>query len=165
MGRLKNIAGKNEEKLEAIKDYGEKQLDATEKQNKNQLKPTKKDSKTKVIVYLEERIDKLFKIYPKYFNTKSKVVLEKLKLKENEVDYKNLFYKIYFSDKDNVVFHKTNFVKKYGTLYGLLEGLVTRKINIDNANVDQLSFIIKLMYGCNKNNLFDGKIQIKKSIY
>ena len=43
--RLKNIEGKNEEQLEANKDYEEKQLDAIDKQNKNQLKPAKKQSK------------------------------------------------------------------------------------------------------------------------
>ena len=43
--RLKNIEGKNEEQLEATKDYEENQLDAIDKQNKNQLKPAKKQSK------------------------------------------------------------------------------------------------------------------------
>ena len=43
--RLKNIEGKNEEQLEANKDYEEKQLDAIDKQNENQLKPAKKQSK------------------------------------------------------------------------------------------------------------------------
>ena len=43
--RLKNIEGKNEEQLEANKDYEENQLDAIDKQNKNQLKPAKKHSK------------------------------------------------------------------------------------------------------------------------
>ena len=40
----------------------------------------KKDSKTKVIVYLREGIDQLLRIYPKSFNTKSKVALEKIRL-------------------------------------------------------------------------------------
>ena len=43
--RLKNIEGKNEEQLEANKDYEENPLDAIDKQNKNQLKPAKKQSK------------------------------------------------------------------------------------------------------------------------
>ena len=43
--RLKNIEGKNEEQLEANKDFEENQLDAIDKQNKNQLKPAKKQSK------------------------------------------------------------------------------------------------------------------------
>ena len=43
--RLQNIEGKNEEQLEANKDYEENQLDAIDKQNKNQLKPAKKQSK------------------------------------------------------------------------------------------------------------------------
>ena len=93
-------------------------------------------------MYLREEINKLFIIYPKSFD---KVALEKLELKENEIDYKNLSYKFYFSEEDKAVSHKIDFLRRYGILYGLLEDLVTRKINIDNANVDQLNFIINLI--------------------
>ena len=72
-------------------------------------------------------------------------------------------YKSYFSEKDNAVFQKRSFLKRYGTLYGLLEDLTTRKVNIDNANVDLLNIIINSLHGYNKNDLFDKKIQIKKS--
>ena len=72
-------------------------------------------------------------------------------------------YKSYFSEKDKAVFQKRSFLKRYGTLYGLLEDLITRKVNIDNANVDLLNIIINSLHGYNKNDLFDKKIQIKKS--
>ena len=64
--------------------------------------------------------------------------------------YESLSYKILFYDEDNVRSHETNFLKTYGTLYDLLEHLVTSKMNIDNANADQISFIINLMRGYNK---------------
>ena len=52
-------------------------------------------------------------------------------------------------------FHEFNFFKKYGTLYSLLENLVTKKITINSANGDQIYFIIDLMHGCNKSKLVD----------
>ena len=60
MKRLKNIEGKNKDQLDAIKDQGEKQLDAIEKQEENKLKMAEKDE----IVYLEDKIDELFEMYP-----------------------------------------------------------------------------------------------------
>ena len=74
MKRFKNINGKNkdqldaikdqgEKHLDAIKDQGEKQLDAIEKQKENKPKMVEKDE----IVYLEDKIDKLFKMYPNSF--------------------------------------------------------------------------------------------------
>ena len=69
-------------------------------------------------------------------------------------------YKIYFRNKDNSKFHKIDFLKKYGTLYDLLENLLTSKLNINNVNVYQIAFIIELMHGHNENDLFDEKIKI-----
>ena len=60
MKRLKNIEGKNKDQLDAIKDQGEKQLDAIEKQKENKLKMVEKDE----IVYLEDKKDELFEMYP-----------------------------------------------------------------------------------------------------
>ena len=67
------------------------------------MKLAKQTSKAKVIVYLKEGINKLARVYPKYFDEKSTVLLEKLTIKDNEIDYKNLNYKICFlkEDKDN----------------------------------------------------------------
>ena len=67
--RLKNIEGKNKDWLDAIKDHGEKQLDATEKQMENKLKMVEKDE----IVYLEDRIDELFEMYPYSVDKKVKL--------------------------------------------------------------------------------------------
>ena len=49
-------------------------------------------------------------------------------------------------------FHEIIFLKKYGTLYSLLEDLVTRKMTVNNANADQISFRINLMHGYNGCN-------------
>ena len=59
-----------------------------------------------------------------------------------KIDYENLSYKKIFYDEHNVRSHKTNcfFLEKYGTLYNLLEDLVTSKISIVDANADQISF-------------------------
>ena len=56
-------------------------------------------------------------------------------------------------------------MKKYGTLYDLLDDLITRRITVDSANADQIAFIIGLKQGYNKNYLFHEKIKIsvKKS--
>ena len=63
---LKNIEGKNSNQLDAIKDQGEKQLDTMEKQTENKLKMVEKDE----IVYLEDKIDELFEMYPNSLDKK-----------------------------------------------------------------------------------------------
>ena len=88
--RLKNIEGKNKDQLDAIKVQGEKQLDATEKQKENKLKMVEKDE----IVYLEDKIDELFAMYPNSFDKKSKALLNTLAKNENKINYKNLTYRI-----------------------------------------------------------------------
>ena len=44
----------------------------------------------------------------------------------------------------------------------LLEDVVSRKINVNHANVEQLNFIINLMYSHNKNILLDKNKKQKK---
>ena len=56
-------------------------------------------------------------------------------------------YRILFNEEDRVKTHEIDVLKKYGTLYDLLENLVTNKININKANADQLHLIINLMQG------------------
>ena len=65
--RLKNIEGKNKDKLDAIKHQKEKQLDAIEKQKESRLKTTEKNE----ILYLEDEKDGLFERYPKSFKKTS----------------------------------------------------------------------------------------------
>ena len=153
MKRLKNIEGKNkdqlnaikdqeEKQLDAIKDQGEKQLDAIEKQKENHLEMVEKDE----IVYLEDTIDELFERYPNSFDKKSKALLNALARNENKINYKNLSCRILLSDGK---FHEFNFFKEYGTLYDMLENLVTKKMTVNSTNADQISFIINLMNGCN----------------
>ena len=95
---------------------------------------------------LEDEIDKLFEAYPNYFNKQSKTSFRAIAKTERKIDYKNLSYKVLFPNDE---FHEISFLKKYGTLYRLLEGLVTRKTTVNLANVDQTSFIINLMHGYN----------------
>ena len=141
--RLRNIGGKNKDQLDAIKDQGEKQLDATEKQKENKLQMVEKDE----IVYLSDKIDELFEMYPNSFDKKSEALLNTLTKNENKINNKNLSYRILLPDGK---LHKCNFFKKYGTLYDLLENLVTRKMTINSANDDQISLIINLMSGYNE---------------
>ena len=65
-------------------------------------------------------MNKLFEIYPKSFNKKSINSLEVLARNE-DIDYKNLSYKIVFYDETDVKSHEISFLKKFGTLYGLLK--------------------------------------------
>ena len=76
------------------------------------------------IVYLENKIDKLFEMHPNSFDKKSKALLNTHAKNENKINYKNLPYKILLSDGK---FHEFNFFKKYGTLYDLLENQITKK--------------------------------------
>ena len=61
-------------------------------------------------------------------------------------------------------FHKFDLFKKYGTLYGLLKNLLTKKTIIDRANADQISFIIDLMHGYDGSKLTDAEV-IKDECY
>ena len=95
-------------------------------------------------MYLENKIDELFEMYPKSFTSQGKKLLKIFAKSENKIDYKNLLYKLLFPDSK---FHIINFLKKYSTLFSLLEILVTIKMSADRANADEISFIINLMYG------------------
>ena len=69
-------------------------------------------------MYLEDKIDKLFKMYSSSFNKLGFTLLKTLAKNENKINYKNLSYKFLFVD---VTFHEITFFKKYGTLYSFLE--------------------------------------------
>ena len=63
-------------------------------------------------------------------------------------------YKVLFPDP---TFHIIIFLKKYGTLSGLLEGPATREITVNSPNTGQISFIISLMHGYNGWELYGIK--------
>ena len=71
--------------------------------------------------------------------------------------------KIYLSKSFllTIRFHEINCLKKYGTLYDMLNNLVTNKISINNANIDQIHLISTLMQGYDKNDLFAEGIESK----
>ena len=166
--RLKNIEGKNKDQLDAIKDQGEKQLDAIknqgekqldaiERQKQNKLETTEKDE----IVYLEEKIDDLFEMFAKFFPGQSKTLLKNIAKNESSINYRNFSYEILLP---NGRFHKFDLFKKYGTLYGLLKNLLTKKTIIGSANADQISFITDLMHGYDESKLTDVEV-IKDEFY
>ena len=166
--RLKNIEGKNKDQLDAIKDQGEKQLDAIknqgekqldaiERQKQNKLETTEKDE----IVYLEEKIDELFEMFAKFFPGQSKTLLKNIAKNESSINYRNFSYEILLP---NGRFHKFDLFKKYGTLYGLLKNLLTKKTIIGSANADQISFITDLMHGYDESKLTDVEV-IKDEFY
>ena len=111
--RLKNIEGKNKDQLDAIKEQGEKQLAAIKDQGKKQLDAIEKqkENKPKItekgkIVYLKDKINKLFEVYPKSFTSQGKKLLRILAKNEDKMNYKNLSYKVLFPDP---TFHMINF--------------------------------------------------------
>ena len=73
--------------------------------------------------------------------------VKKLATDEDRINYEDLSYRILFYEETSVKSHEINFLKKYGTLYSLLEDLVSSKITVDIANTDQISFIIHLTHG------------------
>ena len=100
-------------------------------------------------MYLEDKKDEWFKMYPSSFTSQGNKLLKILGNNENKIDYKNLF--------PDSTFYIISFLKKCGTLSSLLEGPVTRKMTVDSANFDQISFIIKLMHGYNEGELYGIK--------
>ena len=76
----------------------------------------------------------------------------KLVKNEKKGSYKSLSDIILFYNEDNIRSHEfifsKNMVHSIKCVTILLEDLVTSKINIDNANVDQISFIINLKAHC-----------------
>ena len=103
-------------------------------------------------MYLEDKIDELFEMYHKYFSKQSKTFFKKIANNESSINYRNLSYKILLV---NGVFREFNFFKRYGSLYSLLKNLVTRKMTINSANADQISFIIDLIHGYDESKLTD----------
>ena len=103
-------------------------------------------------MHLKDELDKLFEMYSNSLDKESKNSLKTLAKNENKINYKNLSYKILLPDGKVHIF---NFLKKYGTLFSLLEDLITRKMSINSANADQISFAINLMHGYNEQDLFD----------
>ena len=140
--RLKNIEWRNKEQLE---DQRGKKLDAIKKNN--QLKVKKKDDKTKDIMCLTEEIDKLNDLYPNAFSSKDIILSKGIENYKNKINYKDLSYKIGFTEQDVIRSHENNFLEKYGMLYDLLNDLLTNKINTNNANIDQLHLVSNLMQG------------------
>ena len=53
----------------------------------------------------------------------------------------------------------------FDTIYDLTIYTVVRERSIHNVNVVQLNLIIYLIHGYNKNDFFDEKCSMKKSIY
>ena len=81
-------------------------------------------------------------MYATSLDKKSKSLLNALAKNESSIDYKKFSYKILLL---NGVFHEFLFFKKYGTLYSLLKDLVARKMTINSANADQISFMLDLI--------------------
>ena len=112
-------------------------------------------------MYLRKGMDQLFEMYPRSFSNRSKILLKKLVNSENVINYNNLSFKINFSEENIIRFHEIDFLKKYGMLYDLLDTLLTSKITVDNANVDQITFMKDLMHGHDKNDSFDEKREMR----
>ena len=82
------------------------------------------------IVYLKDKIDKLFEMYRNSFSKQSKSLLKTLERNENKINYKNCSYETLLPDGG---LYKISSLKKYVSLYSLLKDLITRKVNLNNA--------------------------------
>ena len=102
---MKNIEGKNDQKLDAIKDQGKKQLNVIDRQKENKPKIIEENK----IVYLEDKKDRIFEIHCKFFTGKNKALLKSIADNEHKISYKNLSYNILLSDGKS---HEFNFFKK-----------------------------------------------------
>ena len=69
----------------------------------------------------------MFKMYAKSFSDQINILLKRLAINENRINYKDLPYKVLFYDETGAKSHEIIFLKKYGTLYSLLGNLVTSK--------------------------------------
>ena len=85
-----------------------------------QLKDKRKINQKQL--YLADKKDKLFEMYPISFRSQRKNSLRKPAENEDKINYKNLSYKVMLPDNK---FHEFSFLEKYGTLYSLLEHLLT----------------------------------------
>ena len=86
-------------------------------------------------MYLIEKIDKLCEIYPRFSYKRDINPLETI-VRNDSIDYKNLSCKILFSKEDTIASLEIGFLERYDMLYDLLENVLTKKININNVNVD-----------------------------
>ena len=83
-------------------------------------------------------------MHPNSFDSQSKSSLKTLAKNQDRINNKNMSGKnLLFDGTFNII----NFLEKDGTLSSLLEGLVTRKMTVNSANIDQISLIINLMHG------------------
>ena len=109
MRRLKNIEGKNEQQLEAIRDEEKKQLDLIKNQREKKLDAIERQKEGDEIVYLKDKIDKLFEMYPKFFTNQNKTSLTSIAKNESSINYKNSSHEFLLSNGRP---HKLNFFEK-----------------------------------------------------
>ena len=121
-------------KAKPIKNQGEKQFDKIQKQNKNQLKPIKKENESKDIVYLIGGIDKLFELYPKFFQERNMIVLKRLAKKEYKTDCKkNCYTKSLLLKKINLNLMRSHFKSHFRRIWCAL-WLVRKSTNQRNKH-------------------------------
>ena len=113
-------------------------------------------------MYLENKIDRLFERYPKFFTGQNKTFLKSIARNESSINYKNLSYEFLLSDGKSHIF---DFLKKYGTLYSLLENLLTKKTTVESANIEEVSFVTDLMHGYDESKLIDTTTIKDKSYF
>ena len=155
MKRLENIEDKNEKQLDKIKYQGEKQLDITDKQGKKQLNAIKKaekqlkkskikkrllvekiekEEKSGKIIMLEDNLNDILNMFETRFNTNNgENIVKKFAKDDRTINYNYLFFKKGCPSID--------FLKKFGTLYDLLIGLLNEKINTLKAAKQQNEMI------------------------
>ena len=93
-------------------------------------------------MYLKKEIDKLVDFYPNSFNSKNIILLKKWKIMKIKLITKIYLTNSFLLKKILLDYMISNFLKKYGNLYNLLNHLLTNKISTNDANVDQIRLFI-----------------------
>ena len=107
---------------------------------KKLIKRAEKEEKSERIVLLKDNIDNILLDYDEMNSTaKGEDILKKLANDERMINYKNLFFKT-----GNPAIGNYDFLKRFGTLYGLFHDLISETISVKKAAIEQNQMIKKI---------------------
>ena len=115
-------------------------INKQEKQSKIiKTQETEKKEKSKNIVLLKYTLDDILLIFCRNISPKGKDILKKLPDDEKKIDNNNLFFKT-----GDPIIKNFDILKRFGTLYYLLIGLLNTKISIKKEAEEQNEMIKKI---------------------
>ena len=114
-------------------------INKQEKQSKIiKTQETEKKEKSRNIVLLKYTLDDILLIFCRNISPKGKDILKKLPDDEKKIDNNNLFFKT-----GDPIIKNFDILKRFGTLYYLLIGLLNTKISIKKEAEEQNEMIKK----------------------